>query len=95
MKRYICYDVTSTCTKSGNTKAVCKHATTLFIIVEMYILFDDPSPLFHLLYMVLTSNFQFSTYIYIYIKRGNYSCMHHERSGSLAPLIPNLATRSM
>jgi hypothetical protein len=27
--------------------------------VEMYILYDDPSPLFHLLYMILTSNFQF------------------------------------
>lgn len=59
MKRYICCNVTSTCTKSGNTKAVCTHATILFITMDMYILFDDPSPLFHLLYMVLTSNFQF------------------------------------
>ena len=30
-----------------------------FITVEIYILFDDPSTLFHHLYMVPTSNFQF------------------------------------
>jgi hypothetical protein len=36
-----------------------QYATTLFITVEMYILYDDPSPIFHLHYTVLTSNFQF------------------------------------
>jgi hypothetical protein len=63
-----CCSVTSTCTKSGNTKAVCKHATTLFITVEMYILFDDPSPLFYLLYMILTSRFQFlEVKVFLYV----------------------------